>query len=69
MTPVASTHLLKLERRLVIDGVDAVGGHSARAVLLPDRVSRQPVHLHLHVRAHLAVGQELTGYDLREACA
>ena len=40
---------------LVVDGVEAVGGDDAGAELPADGVSGQPVHVHLHVRAHLLV--------------
>ena len=55
-----SADLSEHERLLVVDGVQSVGGHHLRAELLADGVGGQSVHVHLHVRAHLLVGEELT---------
>lgn len=60
-----NVHLSEDERLFVVGGVQPVVHHHARAELLPDGVRRQPVHVHLHVRADFLVGQELAGENLR----
>jgi hypothetical protein len=61
---VRMAHFSEHEGLLVVDGVEAVGGDDLGAVLSPDRVGRQAVHVHLDVGADLAVRQELAGDDL-----
>lgn len=58
-------YLSEQEGLLVVDGVESVGGHHAGAELFSDGVGRQPIHVHLHVRAHFALRQELARYHLQ----
>ena len=57
------------ERIFVIDGVEAVSGDHSRAEFFADGVGRKTVHVHLDVRSHFLIGQELAGdhlnYSLR----
>lgn len=60
----ANVYLSEDERLFVVGGVQPVVHHHTCAELLPDGVRRQPVHVHLDVRADFLVGQELPGENL-----
>lgn len=53
------THLLEDDGLFVPDGVDGVALRCLGLEGLPLGVHRQAEHVHLHIRAHLLIGQEL----------
>lgn len=59
-------YLSEDEGLLVIGGVQSIVHHHACAELLTDGISRQAVHVDLHIRADFLIRQELAGEHLKQ---
>lgn len=62
-------YLFEHKRFVTVHRVDTIVRYDTGAELLPDRVSRKSVHLHVHVSARPFVGEHLTGNDVHGQCA